>query len=404
VTRAPQSIRRHYDHTHSRKVHHNVTPATLSYDERHFPAWFVRGGTSNGLLIHRDNLPSKDQWQTILPAAMGSPDAYGRQLDGMGSGISSTSKIMVLGPSSSPEVAPIEYTFVQVGIADGKLDMAGNCGNMSAAVGPVAWDWGLVSDATAKVDFGKNGEQWATVRMLNTNTSKVLVSKFKISSRGSSSFYSPDGSYALDGVPGSGSKITMSFLDPAGAKTGKALPSGNPIDQLQLPDGSTISASLVDVSNPGVFVSAESLGINNVETLTPSAIEADTNLKTRLEAIRRAGASKMGLDPETESVPKIVILFPAPTGTPSVHIRCQALSMGQAHKAVPLTLALCLGAAAQIPGTVAHSITGGKVESTVTIGHPSGILDVGTTMSGGKIVSAELLRTVRVLMKGDVYY
>lgn len=155
VTRAPQSIRRHYDHTHSRKVHHNVTPATLSYDERHFPAWFVRGGTSNGLLIHRDNLPSKDQWQTILPAAMGSPDAYGRQLDGMGSGISSTSKIMVLGPSSSPEVAPIEYTFVQVGIADGKLDMAGNCGNMSAAVGPVAWDWGLVSDATAKVDFGK---------------------------------------------------------------------------------------------------------------------------------------------------------------------------------------------------------------------------------------------------------
>lgn len=374
-----------------------------SHNQRKFPAWFVRGGTSNGLLIHRDDLPPKDQWHTVLSAAMGSPDQYVRQLNGMGSGISSTSKIMILGPSPRPELAPVEYTFIQVGITDGKLDMAGNCGNMSSAIGPVAWDWGLVNEATARVERGEDGEQWATVRMLNTNTSKVLVSKFKLTGHDPSS-YSPDGSYALDGVPGSGSQITMSFLDPAGAKTGKALPSGNPIDELRLPDESTILASLVDVSNPGVFISAESLGISDIETLTPSAVEANAGLKERLEDIRRAGATKMGLDPDVESVPKVVILFPASTESPSVDIRCQALSMGQAHKAVPLTLALCLGAATHIPGTIAHTIAGGKVESTVTIGHPSGTLDVGTTMSDGRLVSAELLRTARVLMKGDVYY
>lgn len=381
----------------------NSSLSQSAHEQRKFPAWFVRGGTSNGLLVHRDSLPPEDQWHTVLPAAMGSPDQYVRQLNGMGSGISSTSKVMVLGPSSRPELAPVEYTFIQVGITDGKLDMAGNCGNMSAAIGPVAWDWGLVTEATAKVERDENGDQWATVRMLNTNTFKVLVSKFKLVGD-TPSQYSPDGSYALDGVPGSGSKITMSFLDPAGAKTGKALPSGNAIDELQLSDGSTVSASLVDVSNPGVFVTAESLGLNDTEALTPGAVEADLELKARLEDIRRAGASMMGMDPDVESVPKIVILFPAPADSPSVDIRCQALSMGQAHKAVPLTLALCLGAATHIPGTIAHTIAGGKAESTVTIGHPSGTLDVGTTMSNGKLVSAELLRTARVLMKGDVYY
>jgi len=332
---------------------------------------------------------------------MGSPDPYMRQLNGMGSGISSTSKIVVLGPSQDPEVADVEYTFVQVGIADGKLDLAGNCGNMSSTVGPVAWDWGMLSGATTETEVDQDGQRWATVRMLNTNTSKVLVSRFKVS--GETFQYCPDGTYALDGVPGAGSQITMSFLDPAGAKTGKALPSGNAIDELQLSDGSTVQASLVDVSNPGVFITAESLGIKDVETLTPSSVEADAALKQRLEETRRAGASKMGLNPDVQSVPKVVILFPASSDS-AVDIRCQAMSMGQAHKAVPLTLALCLGAATQLEGTIAHTMAGGKVRSTVTIGHASGTLDVGTTMQDGKLVSAELLRTARVLMKGDVCY
>lgn len=373
--------------------------ATSQYAQRSFPAWFVRGGTSNGLVIHHDSLPPRDEWHTVLSPAMGSPDPYGRQLNGMGSGISSTSKVMVLSPPSRPDV-DVDYTFVQVGIKDGKLDTAGNCGNMSSIIGPVAWDWGFVS--------GKDGEsgdaateQWASVRMFNTNTSKVINSRFRVA--GSPPQYCPDGDYVLDGVPGTGSQITMSFMDPAGAKTGKALPTGNPVDILELPDGDSISASLVDVSNPGVFVTAESLGIHDTAALTPDAVEANPALKARLEDIRRAGAAKMGLDPEVESIPKIVLLFPAGESS-DVDIRCLALSMGQAHKAVPLTLALCLGAAGQLPGTIAAGLVGDKKASTVTIGHPSGKLEIGTTTRDGKLVSAELLRTARVLMKGDVCY
>ena len=374
---------------------------TRPYSTRSFPAWFVRGGTSNGLVIHRDNLPPQSQWADVLAPAMGSPDPYGRQLNGMGSGISSTSKIVVLGPPSRPDV-DVDYTFVQVGIKDGKLDMAGNCGNMSSAVGPVAWDWGLVQGRVTESQ-GYNGGRWASVRLFNTNTSKVLISKFKVD--GDPPKYCPEGDYVLDGVPATASQITMSFMDPAGAKTGKALPTGNPVDVLQLSDGSTISASLVDVSNPGVFVTARDLGLVHVEALTPDAVEADGALKARLEDIRRAGASKMGLDPDIESVPKVLILFPSGEAS-DVDIRCLAMSMGQAHKAVPLTLALCLGAASQLPGTVAAELVGDKAGSlsTVTIGHPSGKLDIGTTTRDGRLVSAELLRTARVLMKGEVCY
>ncbi|KAK7425010.1 hypothetical protein QQZ08_008406 [Neonectria magnoliae] len=379
---------------------HNFTSQQrpFSSHQRSFPAIFARGGTSNGLVIDRRNLPPQDQWHTVLPGAMGSPDPYGRQLDGMGSGISSTSKIVVLGPPSRRDV-DVDFTFVQLGIRDAVLDMAGNCGNMSALVGPVAFDAGLV--ARPVVERAADGEQWATVRFLNTNTGKVMVARFKVA--GMPLRYSPEGDYVMDGVPGTGSKITMSFMDPAGAKTGKALPTGNPVDVLELSDGSTVSASLVDVGNPGVFVGTEGLGLAEHMALTPALVEADVVLKSRLEDIRRAGASKMGLDPQTESVPKIVLLFPS-SGSSEIDIRCLALSMGQAHKAAPLTLALCLGAASQLPGTIAAGLIAGKSKDTVTIGHPSGTVDIGTTIRDGKIESAKLLRTARVLMKGDVYY
>ncbi|KAK7403853.1 hypothetical protein QQX98_010357 [Neonectria punicea] len=370
----------------------------FSSHQRSFPAIFARGGTSNGLVIDRRNLPPQAQWHTVLPGAMGSPDPYGRQLDGMGSGISSTSKIVVLGPPSRRDV-DVDFTFVQLGIRDAVLDMAGNCGNMSALVGPVALDAGLV--ARPVVERAADGEQWATVRFLNTNTGKVMVARFKVA--GAPLRYSPEGDYVMDGVSGTGSKIIMSFMDPAGAKTGKALPTGNPVDVLELSDGSTVSASLVDVGNPGVFVGTESLGLAEHMALTPALVEANAVLKFRLEDIRCAGASKMGLDPQTESVPKIVLLFPS-SGSSAIDIRCLALSMGQAHKAVPLTLALCLGAASQLPGTIAADLIAGKSKDTVTIGHPSGTVDIGTTIRDGKVESAQLLRTARVLMKGDVYY
>ncbi|OTA66652.1 DUF453-domain-containing protein [Hypoxylon sp. EC38] len=375
---------------------------------RSFPALFVRGGTSNGLVIERQHLPPQDEWHAVLPPAMGSPDTYGRQLNGMGGGISSTSKICVLEPSNRPD-ADVDFTFVQVGIKDGVLDLAGNCGNMSSAVGPVAWDEGLVADQASKVqNVGeKTDYQEALVRVFNTNTSKIIHSRFRVS--GDPPVYCHEGDYEMDGVPGTQSRITLSFLNPAGAKTGKALPTGNAVDVLTLPDGSRIKASLVDVSNPGVFIRVDDLGIKdaNPVTFNPQSIESDPTLKARLESIRQAGAAMMGLDPKTESVPKIVLLF-SDSGSADVDIRCLALSMGQAHKAVPLTLALCLGAAANMPGTIPAQVRVTKAESCesdpVVIGHPSGTVEIGATVENGHIVSADLLRTARVLMKGQVYY
>ncbi|KAI0180406.1 DUF453-domain-containing protein [Hypoxylon sp. FL1284] len=386
-----------------------TTTTTMTRGSRSFEAVFARGGTSNGLVIQERHLPPREHWGAVLPAAMGSPDpSHGRQLDGMGGGVSSTSKICVLAPSARPD-ADIDFTFVQVGVRDGALDLAGNCGNMSSVVGPVAWDEGLVADRAAKVRTAANGVQEALVRVFNTNTSKMVHARFRV--RGDPPMYCPEGDYEMDGVPGSQSKITLSFLDPAGAKTGKALPTGNAVDRLALPDGTGVEASLVDVSNPGVFVRAADLGIRdaNPATFTPQAVEADAALKAKLESIRRAGAARMGLDPDTESVPKIVLLFPD-SGAADVDVRCLAMSMGQAHKAVPLTLALCLGAAANMPGTLpaqvrrARNGDGGSGSGPVVIGHPSGKVEIGATIKDGKIVSADLLRTARVLMKGQVYY
>ncbi|KAF4336718.1 DUF453 domain protein [Fusarium beomiforme] len=373
---------------------------TTSTSASSFPAWFARGGTSNGLVIHRKDLPPESQWHKVLPSAMGSPDPYGRQLNGMGSGISSTSKIVILGPPSREDV-DVDFTFVQVGIRDGSLDMAGNCGNMSSLVGPVAWDSGLLSTQTKTVEKDDAGLQWATVRFLNTNTDKVMSSKFRV--EGDPLKYTHQGDYVMDGVPGTGSKVVMSFMYPAGAKTGKALPTGNPVDTLELQDGTKIEASLVDVGNPGVFIGTKSLGLAEYMSLTPAIVESNPELKVKLEEIRRAGANLMGLDPNTESVPKIVLLFPS-SDSPDVDIRCLALSMGQAHKAMPLTLALCLGAASQLRGTLASDLIRGQSKETVTIGHPSGRIHIGTVIRDGEIESAQLLRTARVLMKGKVYY
>ncbi|KAI0902225.1 DUF453-domain-containing protein [Annulohypoxylon nitens] len=380
---------------------------------RKFPATFVRGGTSTGLIIQRHHLPPQTEWPSILPAAMGAPDPYGRQLDGMGGGISSTSKVCVISASTRQD-ADVDFTFVQVGIKDGVLDLAGNCGNMSSAVGPVAWDAGLVPKQEAISILAKDGTagdaeyREALVRIFNTNTKKIIHSRFRVTD--SPYDYCPRGDYEMDGVPGTQSRITLSFLDPAGAATGKALPTGNAVDILTLPDGSQIQASLVDVSNPGVFIRIPDLGSQyadpSPETFTPQAVEADPVLKARLEAIRQAGARAIGLNPKTESVPKIVLLFPSP-GSADVDIRCLALSMGQAHKAVPLTLALCLGAAANMPGTLPAQVRNarsGHEPRPVVIGHPSGTVEIGAQFKDGKIASADLLRTARILMKGDVYF
>ncbi|KAK3302520.1 PrpF protein-domain-containing protein [Chaetomium strumarium] len=310
---------------------------------RKLPAIFARGGTSNGLVF----------WKHHLPPA---------------------------------------------------LDMAGNCGNMSSIVGPVGFDDGPCPLGRVEED-PETGARTGVVRILNTNTSKVVVSRFPVV--GDPPRYWPHGDYEMDGVPGKHSKISLSFLRPGGAKTGRTLPTGNVVDTLTLPDGTTVEASLVDVSNPGVFVRLSDLAIQDSAYLDPPAVEANRGLKVRLEQIRQAGASMMGLDPGTESVPKIVVVFPPNIAqqSPGVNLRCLALSMGQAHKAVPLTLALCVGAAAGLKGTIPNQLAVGMLEGdSIVIGHPSGTLDVGTKVEGGEVLSAQLYRTARVLMRGEVFY
>ncbi|KAK4614643.1 putative isomerase [Fulvia fulva] len=366
-----------------------------------FPACFVRGGTSNRLLIHRRDLPKRtEEWQPILASAMGSPDQYGRQLDGMGSGVSSTSKVCIVEKSSRPG-ADLDYTFVQVGIKDGSLDMAGNCGNMSSAVAPFGLSDGLLHNIYVTRE-GDESDRDVNVRFFNTNTNKLIVSSFNVPKDG---VYDPFGDYSIDGVPGTGSRITMSFRDPAGSKTGKALPTGNPIDTLELPDGTSIEASLTDVANPGVFVRAADIGIPG--DIKPAALEEQADIMIRLEQIRRAGAKMIGLDPDIQSIPKIIIVSAPDEAAQdeSTHIICRARSMQQPHKAVPLTLALNLGASVRMPGTIpAMTAVNTDGLQSVTIAHASGRLEVGSVLEDGNIKSALLHRTARILMKGDVFY
>ncbi|KAK5135700.1 hypothetical protein LTR08_004686 [Meristemomyces frigidus] len=370
-----------------------------STSTKSFPATFMRGGTSNGLMIHRKDLPQDEsKWRPILSSAMGSPDPYGRQLNGMGSGISSTSKICVVSRSDR-EDADIDYTFVQVGIKDGSLDMAGNCGNMSSAVGPFALNEDLLP---AHIKFRGNEGDEVMVRMFNNNTTKIIHSTFSVNSE---TRYEPSGTYSIDGVPGTASRITLSFLDPAGAKTGKALPTGSPMDTIHLPNGDTIDGSLTDIANPGVFVLASDLGIPGV--IHPDALGSNTELMARLEQIRQASARMMGLDPDVQSVPKVVVLSKPSEAEAAegVNIVCRALSMQQAHKAVPLTLALNLGASCSFPGTLAQqTAVNAEGRESVVIAHASGKVEVGSVMIEGKIESAVLHRTARVLMKGEVFY
>lgn len=261
-------------------------------------------------------------------------------------------------------------------------------------VGPIAWDMNLISKkSTAHHEM--------TVRMYNTNTNKIVYSTFSVEA--SSQAYGPTGDYSIDGVPGTGSRITLSFLDPAGAKTGKALPTGNVIDMLKLKDGSTINASLVDVANPGVFILASDVGIAG--NVSPEVLGSDAGAMDRLEEIRRAGATMMGLDPDVQSVPKIVLISKPSPADEGINIVCRALSMQQAHKAVPLTLALNLGAACRMSGTLpAMTAINTEGNKSLVIAHASGKLEVGSVMKNGNIESALLHRTARTLMKGDVFY
>ncbi|KAL7917198.1 PrpF protein [Trichoderma austrokoningii] len=361
-----------------------------------------RGGVCNALIFHKSDLPTdRTKWQPLFAAAMGSPDPYGRQLNGMGGGVSSLSKVCIV--SSSPrDDADVDFEFVQVVIDDGSLDFASNCGNMIAAIGPFALDEGLLSFPDGRLASAK---KYASVRIYNTNTKKIIVSSFPIV--GDSPKFAPHGTYQMDGVPGTASQITLSFQSPGGTQTGKVLPAGQGVTLLKTTDnrGRRITASLLDVANPGVYIDGRDLELG--PHITPAELDRQRHTLDLLEAVRREAAELMGMDPNTLSVPKVVILF-TPTDKDSftgANIKCLVLSMGQTHKAIPLTLALNLGVSCRIKGTLASNLAkdlSQDQEKTVMMQHPSGVISVGVDMFGEDVLSASLCSTARLLMKGEV--
>lgn len=378
-----------------------------SVAQKRLRAVFMRGGTSKGLIFHQGDLPARAEWDAIFLAAMGSPDPYMRQLDGMGGGVSSLSKVCVVGPPSVAG-ADVDYTFAQVSVNDRKVDYAGNCGNMSSAIGPFAVDEKLVTPPA-------DGE--ATVRIHNTNTGKIIAAHFRVRD----GLAEVAGDFDLDGVAGTAAPIRLDFVAPGGAKTGKLLPTGAPIDTIYLPGGGRIEASLVDSSNPFVFVEAQALGATGLEL--PKEIAADRPLQERLEAVRLRASVMMGLAATLEeaaaiiSIPKIAMLAPggrAPTLSGRVlepheaDILARAISVGQPHNAIPLTGALCLAVAARVPGTIAHRLVADSAPKTISIGHPSGTIsvDAEVVVTAGQATasSAAVFRTARRLFAGEVYY
>lgn len=379
------------------------------------PATFLRGGTSKGIFIKKSDLPSdRTQWNRIFLGIMGSPDPeHARQLNGMGGGISSLSKICVVGPPSTEQASQVnaEYTFVQVGIKDTTIDYAGNCGNLSSMIGVFAMDEGIISKDQVKVD----GNNEVTVRMFNTNTNKHINTTFPVSVDGNNAIPSLDiEQVTMAGVPGKASQIILDFVSPGGARTGKLLPTGNAQDTVSVPASTTFRVSLVDATNPTVFISSSDLrSTHSIPKTTPIDFASPAILET-LEAIRREGAKLMQLDPSAQSQPKIAILSPPSASDPEVDVFVHALSMGVLHKAVPMTVGLCLGVAAGVEGTLAWEIvnrsraarerSGGKSD-LITIKHPSGVVDVGVEFkSNGEVRSAKVVRTGRRLMKGVVWW
>jgi hypothetical protein len=372
-------------------------------DQAFIPAIFMRGGSSKGVFFHARDLPANRVAQdAIFLAVLGSPDPYGRQLDGMGGGISSLSKAVIIGPPTHPD-ADVDYLFAQVAVDKPIVDWSSNCGNLSSAVGPFAVDEGLVRVA--------DGE--ALLRIHQVNTKRIIHARFPV--QGGKAVTAGD--FTMAGVAGRGARIRLDFLAPGGGATGHLLPTGKPKDTLQH-EGRAYVASLIDAANACVFLDAHELGLTGTES--PDAIEADPARMALLDALRRQAGVMMGLAARPEAVglalPKIAVVAPpaaygaldgASFTADSHDIAVRMISMERAHRAVPLTGAMCLGVASRIPGSVPHRLAGKPARADETrVANPSGILSVGAEVREGAAgwfaESAVVYRSARRLMQGAV--
>ena len=372
---------------------------------RTIPAVFMRGGTSKGLLFKASDLPSDyARWDPIFCAVMGSPDGHGRQLNGMGGGMSSLSKVCVVGRPSRAD-ADVDYTFAQVSVREARVDMSGSCGNMSSAVGPFAVDEGLIAAADGPV----------TLRIHNTNTRKIIHSTFEVRDGRAVQH----GEFAIPGVAGTGAPIRLEFMEPGGAITGKLLPTGEVVQELDVPGVGRIDVSMVDAGNACVFVRAESLGLTGNEA--PEQIERDTRLMEALLAIRAHASVAMKIAPDVAAArakpttPSIGIVsasadwrsidgdnFPADAADLAVRM----ISSNQPHRALPLTASLCVAVAACLPESLVHTVARYPGKRPMRLGMPSGVLTVSAEVrkdhEGWYAQCGSFYRTARRLFEGRV--
>lgn len=366
-----------------------------------FLCTIMRGGTSKGVFLMEKDLPQDPALRDrIILAIFGSPDV--RQIDGLGGADSLTSKLAIIAPAREPD-RDINYTFGAVGIDKAFVDYSANCGNISSAVGPYAVDKGLV----------KAVEPFTVVRIYNTNTKKMIHATIPVK-RGK---FDPEGDYAIDGCPGTGARIELSFMDPGGATTGRLLPTGNVADELTLDTGERFTVTIVDAGNPTAFIRAEQLNLRGDEL--PAEFDKDTAARATLEAIRKKVGERMGI-PVSESIPKIAFIASArdfrtvtgeAIGKGSVSLLARVMAMGKMHKTFAITAGIPAAIGAVIPGSVVNRTAAGdspsSAEKTIVIGHPSGMMDVKVDArfgeAGPRILSCTLGRTARRIMDGRVY-
>jgi hypothetical protein len=374
--------------------------------QRRIRAVLMRGGTSRGVFFHREDLPDDPATRDrLILAVMGGGDPYGRQIDGLGGATSTTSKVVIIGPASVPD-ADVDYTFGQVSVTRPFIDYGGTCGNLTAGVGPFAIEEGMV----------ETHDPTTVVRIWQTNTRKRIRARIPTGD----GCPQVEGDYAIDGVPGAGGMITLEFLEPGGAVTAALLPTGHPIDALDVPRVGAVTVSLVDAVNPVVFVRPEDLGLLGTEM--PDQIDGDAGLLERIEAVRAHAAVRMGIagTPEeattrSPGVPKLAFVSsPAPyVSTRGVHlapdefdVAGRIMSMGRLHRAYALSGASCTAVAALVEGTLVHAAVrpGPPGERTVRIGHPAGVVEAGAAvrLTGGVWTAEKVVtrRTARRLMDG----
>jgi probable AcnD-accessory protein PrpF len=380
------------------------------------PATYMRGGTSKGVFFRLQDLPARAQVpgaarDAFLMRVIGSPDPYGKQIDGMGGATSSTSKTVIVSRSTRPG-HDVDYLFGQVSIDKPFVDWSGNCGNLSAAVGPFAIANGLVDPQRVPQDGS------ATIRIWQANIGKTIIAHVPITN----GQVQETGGFELDGVTFPAAEVQLEFMDPAAEEEGAGgsmFPTGNLVDDLEVPGVGTLKATMINAGIPTIFVNADAIGYTGAEL--QEAINGDPKALAMFETIRAHGAIRMGLikhldeAAKRQHTPKVAFVAPphdyvASSGKPvaaaDVDLLVRAMSMGKLHHAMMGTAAVAIGTAAAISGTLVNQAAGGGARNSVRFGHPSGTLRVGAeaTSADGEwsVTKAIMSRSARVLMEGWV--